>query len=145
MALAEKQLGFTLEKNTQSYVSQQTGIPQSTISYVSRGLRELPSIYDRAMRNFYQREAYRRLYAGGVSSYQADRFKWYVPDSVHTQLNNLFEKINFLATGALASTLEGLNYIPTDKEYISLFELEKELMKQSTRKSSKPLESIFDY
>jgi hypothetical protein len=67
-------LMFTLETNTQSYVSEQTGIPRSTLSYVARGLRELPADYYVDVNNFYSRYVADRLFDDGAPVHQATRF-----------------------------------------------------------------------
>jgi len=72
MAGTIDRLTYLKESYTQSTISEMTGIPQSTLSYVIRGLRELPVQYFGAVVNTFQTEAYRRLTTAGSPSLEAE-------------------------------------------------------------------------
>ena len=101
MVLALRRLLFTLQDQSQAWVSRETGIPKSTLSYVARGIRALPKQYELANRNVYQREGYRRMEETGVSANQARRFSWYVPEKVTNVISTVNEKVKYLKVGYL--------------------------------------------
>lgn len=77
-----RSLQYVNEKQNQTWIANQTGIPRSTVGFVLRGERNLPTQYHLNARRIYQTEAYRRLTLEGMSPNQATRFKWYAPEAV---------------------------------------------------------------
>jgi len=132
-------------KNTQKVVSEMTGIPQSTISYVSRGLRELPKIYTTTMRNFYQRDAYATLKETGFSATQANRFKWYVPETVLDVTEIITDKVNSMAVGYVGHKTEGIGGEFTQEQLRGFFDEGVEKVKEGLRKSYKTFEQWDNY
>lgn len=61
-----ERLQYIAEQHTQAWIVQNTDIPQSTLSYVLRGLRELPEKYFTSANNLYQKEVVSRLTAQGL-------------------------------------------------------------------------------
>lgn len=108
MGALEDRLEYILETNSQSEVSRQTGIPQSTISYVASGQRSLPTKYDRQLRNMYQREAYKNIYDIIPNSTNANRYKWYAPSTVRSVQKELQEITDYLTEGAIGAHFSNL-------------------------------------
>ena len=86
-----RNLSYVNEKQTQQWIADQTGIPRSTVGFVLRGERKLPSQYNLNARRIYQTEVYRRLTGEGMSPNQASRFKWYAPEAVGLKTNIMQE------------------------------------------------------
>lgn len=63
-------------------ISNETEIPYSTLWYFANGQRNLPEKYENALYNMYTRTTYANLRESGLNSTQANRFRWYAPDSV---------------------------------------------------------------
>ncbi len=93
--IAQRRLGFILQKKTYSYASAQSGIPKSTLWYVQQGIRKLPAKYTNPLRNLYQRESYHRLHDAGFSAINAKQLSWYSPESARlkeSEMNLLVQK-----------------------------------------------------
>lgn len=80
-SIAERRLDYMYEKRTDSWIAQNTGIPRSTIGFVRRGERALPSQYDYQLRLGFQREAYKRHRDAGMNFSEARRYSAYSPES----------------------------------------------------------------
>lgn len=91
---SQERLEFATRYQSQASISRATGIPQSTLSYVIRGERTLPSKYHTVLRNMYQRTAYSVLKDAGLSSTQARRFSWYSP----TRIENVLSEVGNVVT-----------------------------------------------
>jgi len=63
-------------------VSKETEIPYSTLWYYQNGQRNLPDKYENSIYNMYTRTSYAKLKEAGLNATQANRFRWYAPDSV---------------------------------------------------------------
>lgn len=127
------------------WLSKETGIPQSTISYVRRGIRDLPKKYNAVMRNQYQREAYLRLGNEGASSYQAKRFSWYNTIEVQTHIDTLLMKVNDLTLGHIGARYKSIGRPVTENEVMEVWKEEREQTVISLQHSKKSLESIYAY
>jgi len=89
-----RNLQYVSEKQTQTWIANQTGIPRSTVGFALRGERALPSKYTLNARRIYQTEAYRRMTKEGMSPNQASRFKWFAPEAVGLKTGIMKEIIN---------------------------------------------------
>lgn len=82
MSIAQRRINYISDNNrTDSYISSQTGIPRSTIGFVRRGERTLPTEYEYDLRLVFQREAYGIQRSAGMSFGQARRFSSYSPEA----------------------------------------------------------------
>jgi hypothetical protein len=95
---ATRNLQFVSETRSQTWIAEQSGIPRSTVGFVLRGERPLPSEYAHAARALYQREGYTRMRSEGFSVPQADRFKWYRPEAVKIKIGIMKEIVNTSTT-----------------------------------------------
>jgi hypothetical protein len=132
-------------EKSQAWLSRASGVPASTLSYVARGLRDLPTQYVDSIRNVYQSEAYNRLKFSGLSSSQANRFKWYTPESVLNTQANMTLKVDYLTIGHIGQKLKNLGRSATEKEILDLWDESREETKSALQKSKQPVENIFDY
>ena len=127
---------------TQAEISRQTGIPTSTVSYVLREERNLPAQYNPGLRNAFQREAYHNLREAGLSSTQADRFKWYVPGTVTI----VTEQTTGIVGSIVDKRMEAYSqYLKSQGTYISEEDTRARLMEaiaESIQKSELPYERI---
>lgn len=89
MTWSQGLLQFATKYKSQASISRATGIPTSTLSYVIRGERTLPSKYHTSLRNEYQRTAYQVLRSSGLSATQARRFSWYSPSRIYNVLSEV--------------------------------------------------------
>jgi len=81
MNIAQRRLSYMFETKTDTWIAQQTGIPRSTVGFVRRGERALPSQYDYDLRLGYQRVSYSNLREEGMNTDQARKFSSYSPES----------------------------------------------------------------
>lgn len=134
-----------LRTQTQAWISRATGIPASTLSYVARGLRDLPIEYRDSVRNTYQSEAYYNLKTVGLSSNQANRFKWYVPESVINVETNFISKVDYLTIGHIGQKLKDLGRSATETEVLDLWNEARDETVDALQHSKQPVENILDY
>ena len=119
--IAQRRLGFILQKKTYSYTVVQSGIPRSTLWYAKQGIRALPKKYASALRNLYQRESYHRLHDAGFSAINAKQLSWYSPESARlkvAEMNMLVQKYTLggLAQAERKAQREGQSF-DADAEY----------------------------
>lgn len=143
--LPTRQIGFLITYKSQSWISRETGIPRSTLSYVARGLRELPQQYKTTLTNTYGREAYAQLRNSGLSSYQANRWKWYIPETAQSVIDNTILKVKELTTYWIGKRNYALGRNLTESEIASQWDETEEEVKDALRKSQKPTEEIWGY
>ena len=97
------------------FIARQTGIPRSTLGFVRRGERKLPSIYTNQIRATYQRTIYEEMKSFGYSATQARRFSWYAPETVRVQLIDYRLRVQEMALGVMTNRIktfenEGIAY-----------------------------------
>ena len=131
---------------TQSQISALTGIPQSTLSYVARGLRELPYQYQSSLLKTYTSEAYRRLRTEGASWIIANRKKWQNPKDVYDDIRMINFKRQELTKGAIAGILKKQGKDITGDNIEELWGQVDSNMIEALQKSKKTLEQwLEDY
>lgn len=140
-----RNLQYVNEKQTQSWIAQQSGIPRSTVGFVLRGERALPSKYNLQARAIYQTQVYSRLKAEGMSANQATRFKWYAPEAVGLKTAIMKEIVKESTALQIA-----INQKRDEKQGIikSADEYRKDTIEQvkaAYRRSKNPLEEWLNY
>lgn len=145
MGFYDSRLNFMLQFNTQNEVSLKTGIPQSTISYVSRGIRDLPVEYQTTLRNAYQREAYAQLKNIVPNTTNANRFKWYAPERVNEVMIGMKNMIEQYSYGAVAAVFKSLGRDPTKEEIETALPAAQESVVKGLAKSPNSYEEWEDY
>jgi hypothetical protein len=145
MGFYDSRLNFMLENHSQAEVSLMTGIPQSTISYVSRGLRDLPDIYKNDVKNAYQRDAYKQLLNAIPNTVNANRFRGYAPDTVRGVIKEMNALVEEYSYGAVASIFQNLQRDPTKQEIQTALPASIEAVKAGLAASYYSLEIWRDY
>jgi len=143
MSISTRRLSYVLKSKTQIEVSKLTGIPQSTISRVQNNQIPLPPKYTSTLRNYYQKTAYSELKSSGASATQANRFAWYIPETVSDVVQTLNETREMLSTAWVAR----LSYQSEEIWDSDRMELEREKAQQTIletmQKSKKTIEDIY--
>jgi len=147
MSIDFDRIDYLLDQRSQSWVAEQTGIPQSTLSYVVNGLRELPVKYSSNVAETYLRETALRLSDDGLPLHQIPRFNSSDPDTVRSIENYVLETANKLAEGyAIRKAVE--EDIPDYQveQFVADTILDSvQYITDSLRKSEKPIEEWEDY
>lgn len=144
MSLAFDRLQYMLKTKTVSGISKETGIPYSSLYRMSKGEGDIMSKYNNDLRNAYSRTVYGNLRGEGFSSNQANRFRWYVPETVESYTMKWREKLTEWSKGIATNrmALYGETYSKTSfDEYFT--EAYTDVL-ESLRKSPKPVESILE-
>lgn len=97
---------FMHDERTDVWIAEATGIPRSTLGFVRREERALPSRYTDALRTLYQHEATTYLAVRGYPETEAIRLSSGMPDTIRgltTSLDNYIEKIADLHTAKAES------------------------------------------
>lgn len=76
MSWASDRLAFLNERYSYADISEVTGIPASTIGYVTRGERPLGAQYILNLRSFYTKTVYKELREAGASTYLARAYRY---------------------------------------------------------------------
>jgi hypothetical protein len=139
-----RRITYTLMTRSQAWLSEASGVPRSTLSYVARGLRELPAQYRESIRNVYQGEAYGNLRMSGASSTQANRFKWYVPETVLNVQSSYGLKAMEWTVGVIGSKLKGLGRPATEQEVLNLWDESYEDVIDGMQQSKEPYERVME-
>ncbi len=79
MSWASERLQALNQQYSYREITEITGIPASTISYVIREQRVLPSQYILNLKSLYSRYAYSQLRTAGLSVALSSRYRWYTP------------------------------------------------------------------
>ena len=101
LTIAQRRIGFVVQKQSYAYLAKQSGIPKSTLWYAQKGIRALPKKYTSALRNTYQRESYGRLHVAGWSSTEARQLSWYSPESARLKESEMKMQVNKYTLGAV--------------------------------------------
>ena len=134
-----------LRERSAAWVSRQTGIPQSTLSYVRRGLRQLPDKYVNPLRNTFQREAYARLRAQGAPTFEARRYSWLTPERAQTAIDTLTIKRGELTMGYVQKIIAIEDLDSSDAVILELWPEAEDAVLEGMQNSLESLETIYDY
>ena len=140
-----RRVQFLLQQTTQAEVSRETGIPSSTLSYGSRGLRDVPSSYTNDLRNYYQRQAYERARVAGVNVTSARRISWTSPENVTMKIAQFNDKVLSFTEGVAAGRIEAYENEfgkATQPVIDSIFAESYTSVVEGLRKSPVPIEDI---
>lgn len=140
-----RNLQYVNEKQTQSWIANQTGIPRSTVGFALRGERSLPLKYSLNARRIYQTEAYRRMTFEGFSPNQASRFKWYAPEAVGLKtgiMKEIIKESTLMRIGQKQHTDKKQGIIKSIDDY---WKDTKEEVKESYRRSNSTLDDWINY
>lgn len=145
MTTGQSWVKFVGERYSDADISRMTGIPRSTVGFVHRGERTLPTEYLKSMRNLYQRTAYRAMREGGASTEIAHKFSWYSAGRVN-QVDKIYDELT--SKTAFGVTLkrkleaedEGYTF-DFKEEYDSVLEQ----IKENYRRSKKDWQDIANY
>jgi hypothetical protein len=136
-------LEFVKEEKTITKIAEESGIPYTTLYYYNTGVRNLPSQYEDTLRNYYGREAYRRLKASGASVTQSNRFRWYQPERVRNVINTYQEVRETMIDGALADLWGQYDGSMTFQNFVNKnYDSIQERMTTALQNSRKPYEDI---
>lgn len=142
---ATRNLQFVGETRSQTWIAEQTGIPRSTVGFVLRGERTLPSEYALSARSLYQREGYSRMKAEGFSASQADRFKWYTPESVNLKIGIMKEIVTTSTAMVVGQRMARDQKQGIFNSLTSYWEKAKEDVQEGFRQSKKTMDDWEKY
>ena len=125
-------------------MSRETGIPRSTLGFVRRGERKLPSGYQSSVRNLYEREAYRRMRETGFSRTQARRYQWYAPESIRLKESEMKLLVNRYTTGVVGMETAKLRRAGVSFDMDKLWKDAKAKIIAGLQKSKEPVETFAD-
>ena len=140
--LWSRQLGYLFGTVSDLFIARETGIPRSTLGFVRRGERKLPSIYTNQIRNTYQRTIYAEMKSYGFSATQARRFSWYAPETIRVQIIDYRLRVQEMSLGVMTNRIttfenEGIAY-----DEISEYEKAFADVEEGLRNSKAPVEDI---
>lgn len=127
---------------TYAQISEETGIPVSSVGYINRGERDVPMVYRTSANKTYRSIAYDNLRQSGLSSVQSNRFKWYTPEKVLDVENSMSNTLLKFTLGATAEKISAMGGEISGKEIMSIFDAELSTMKKALQRSPHPMEDI---
>lgn len=142
MNIDTRRLQYLLKNYTQKAISQLSSIPTSTLSYVVRGLRNLPGKYNSILRNLYQRTVMYNLKSLGASYYIRKRFSWYIPERVQQVEQIFFNLVENKASEYINRKFLQSGQSLSDEEMTDLYGKTKEGIIESLLKSGKSYDDI---
>jgi len=144
-SLSGNRISYIAETRSDAWISEQTGIPRSTIGFVRREERTLPKEYSSALRNLYQREAYARLREEGFAYHQARRFSSYAPQSVSLKQSLMKVLIDDLTLGQISKRLQEVGLAITEENIFSIWDDTRGSIVEAMKKSHKDFETVERY
>lgn len=138
-------IGWLSQRIGQSAIRQATGIPRSTLSYVVRGTRNLPTRYYDTVRKLYARETYARFRGVGMPAHIARGFRYGSPPRIEEIVGKWKDKVSFLSEGWIAKRRETFK---AQGIYVSAEDLKEEAeeaIMEGLEQSGKTIEQIYDY
>ena len=139
-------ISYLTDFYTQSTIAQTTGIPQSTLSYVTRGLRDLPEKYHAAVYAMKNTTAYSQLFNLGVPPDQAALISLEPVASLSNRESYLIAVADKLTVGYIESVSRDSDEQLTDQQYIDkYYESAHRNIIDSLRRSTKPIDEWDDY
>ncbi len=146
MSAAQDQIKFMSERGiSDRTISGMTGIPRSTIGFVRRGERGIPSEYAVTLRDNFRKVNYHSLRRDGMSYHQARKYSSQKSSKAEGILVEMRMLVTQLTRGAVTrkvAKLEKEGIIPNMKKIASDM-LEK--VKAGLRKSYKDFDTQKDY
>ncbi len=139
------QLQFVKQTRSLNEIAKDAGIPYSTLWYYDRGERNLPVVYDNALRSYYGKEVVRRLKDVGVSSIQRERFRYSTPDKVN-YVESKFETILAKMTETAMANVYYTQGVTGDfQRWLNQnYQKYEDILRTSLQKSRRPAEFIID-
>lgn len=104
-SVAQNRIEFISVTRSDTWIAAQTGIPRSTVGFVRRGERDLPSKYQTTLRNAFQREAYARMRETGFSTTQARRYSWYSTEQISYRISEMRLLVDRFTAGAVGMSI----------------------------------------
>lgn len=102
--LVANRLSYLMEKTSLRSISRQTGISYTQVWRYSKGLIDVPSGFDKAIRNTYQRTVYNTVRDIGMSTSQARRFSWMSPESASRIEKKMSTMVDMMTEGSLTNS-----------------------------------------
>ena len=143
--LNTERLQFLNESYSQSAISELTGIPRSTLSYVLRDQRSLPSKYIESTRDNYLADAFERLVEHGAPFKTSSTFLNSPVSTIRKTLDDLDEVANFITEGRVASFSYQTGQTLTANQVNDMIGQVHEDVLQSMRFTSKNVEDVLEY
>ncbi len=146
MSASKDYLDFMSEQGMSDItISGMTGIPRSTIGFVRRGERSMPTEYRRGLYDDYRKVSYHALSEESLPYHQARRFSSSSPKTVNETMVEMRVLVTQSTRGAITGKLAKLHkqgIIPDLKQ------IAKDMLaavKKGFKKSHKSLEQYRDY
>ena len=145
MSVILERIGYLLENMSQSHLSNITGIPKSTLSYVVNEVRELPTKYENVLYNTYRKQAYNRLRDAGASIVEANRFKSGSVARVHSVEKLYDQMVTWSKESAVDDFLLRKGYSVTQEELTAYEDYMDYRVRLGYRNSDNQTETIVRY
>ena len=126
-------------------LSKATDIPYSTLYYVSKGERELPSKYNDVLKNYYSHEVYYNLRGTGLNSVQSNRFRNSAVEKVSSLTSQIYQSLDYYTSGTVISKASKLDYLPSKKEIEEMYDKALEAIQNGLTKSKQSVEDWIQY
>ena len=121
-AAATEYMQFMHDTRTDAWIAEQTGIPRSTLGFVRRGEREIPSKYADVLRTFYRGESTLYLTNRGYPTTEAVRLSSSMPTQIRSlsaDLDTYIEKIAELHTAKAYDLAEQAGKAFNENQYFA--------------------------
>lgn len=140
----ESQLKYLFRTKSDRFIAVQTGIPRSTLGFVRRGERALPSVYVSEIRNTFQRTVYAEMKSYGFSASQAKRFTWYAPESINVRLTDYRLRVEEMSLGVMTKRIARMQDAGIAYNEDSVYQEAFADVQEGLRQSKAPVEDILD-
>jgi transcriptional regulator with XRE-family HTH domain len=142
---AQQRVQYLSKNMSLREIARETGIPRSTLGYVWRGERQLPTDYVTDLETTYRKGVYANLREVGVSVEQSQLYRYLSPSMASSLEARMETTINRLSLGAYAAAAEKMNRQGLLFDPAKLFPDMKARVTAGLRASDKTIEEKENY
>jgi hypothetical protein len=125
-------------------MEEETGVSDTTLWRIANQDISVSDEMYTDITNAYRRQAYSRLREVGLSSYEANRWRWYTPNTVLTVESTMSFIVDKWSYGVALNRLARLPAVASDETIASVFEKARQDVLEGISESEKPYEYIIE-
>jgi hypothetical protein len=125
-------------------IEKETGVSDTTLWRIVNEGANVSDEMTTSIRNAFNRQAYSRLRDVGLSSYEANRWRWYTPNTVMSVESTMSLIVDKWSYGVALNRLARLSVVASDETIASVIEEAKKDVLQGISESGKPFEYIVE-
>lgn len=144
MSVLQDMVKYMNQKWSYRTIEKETGVSDTTLWRIVNEGANVSDEMTTSIRNAFNRQAYSRLRDVGLSSYEANRWRWYTPNTVMSVESTMSLIVDKWSYGVALNRLARLSVVASDETIASVIEEAKKDVLQGISESGKPFEYIVE-